>query len=90
MDRTGTAKDDVPLPAQWPREGGGTNLGITDCRLVLQIHDELIYEVREHVASEAIKMIKQCMEGAVRLKVPLKVNMKIGGTWGGMQAINMP
>ena len=50
-------------------------------RLVLQVHDELVFEVHESVVSEVKQMIVAGMEGAVKLKVPLKVGIEIGTTW---------
>lgn len=54
--------------------------------LLLQIHDELIYEVKdEHV--EPFKVImKRCMEGAVPgFEVPLDINIESGNSWGLMK-----
>jgi DNA polymerase I-like protein with 3'-5' exonuclease and polymerase domains len=69
--------------------GGGSkkggNLGdLRDCRLVLQIHDELLFEVKESMVPEVVRVVKRCMEGALRLKVPLKVNLKVGPSWGAL------
>jgi DNA polymerase I-like protein with 3'-5' exonuclease and polymerase domains len=36
---------------------------------VLQVHDELVYEVREDMAKEAAGVVKRLMEAAVKLKV---------------------
>lgn len=52
------------------------------CRLVLQIHDELVYEVREELVRPAVELVRRCMEGAVRLKVPLRVKVHVGRSWG--------
>lgn len=56
------------------------------CRLVLQIHDELVYEVREELVEPAVELVRRCMEGAVRLKVPLRVKVHVGRTWGALGA----
>lgn len=50
--------------------------------LLLQIHDELIFEVDENVAGEFAEALKTVMEGAYTLKVPLLVSVEIGNTWG--------
>ncbi len=47
--------------------------------LILQIHDELIFEIDKDIIDVATKEIKQTMEG-INLKVPLKVNIKTGKT----------
>lgn len=50
--------------------------------LLLQIHDELIFEVDEAIAEEFGQALKKVMESAYRLKVPLLVSVEIGNTWG--------
>ncbi|MDR2338271.1 MAG: DNA polymerase I [Deltaproteobacteria bacterium] len=52
-------------------------------RLVLQVHDELVFEVHESIISEIKQLIIYCMENAVTLSVPLKVDVEISKTWGG-------
>jgi DNA polymerase-1 len=51
-------------------------------RMVLQIHDELIFEVRDSRAEEFAKQLKKTMEGAYTLSVPLIVEIAIGKNWG--------
>jgi len=65
------------------KKGGGLG-DLRDCRLVLQIHDELLFEVKESMVPEVVRIVKRCMEGALRLKVPLKVNLKVGPSWGAL------
>ncbi|RVE44014.1 hypothetical protein evm_011312 [Chilo suppressalis] len=57
--------------------------------LYLQMHDELIYEVHESYKSTFIEILKEAMEGTVRLKVPLPVKVKIGTTWGDLNEIKL-
>lgn len=49
---------------------------------VLQIHDELIFEMPTDAIPEAQKKIVHAMETIVPLRVPLKVNIEIGKNWG--------
>lgn len=51
-------------------------------QLLLQIHDELIAEVDEHLAEAFAQDLKQVMEGVYRLSVPLVVSVEIGNNWG--------
>lgn len=51
-------------------------------RMVLQIHDEIILEVKENLSKEVTREIKEVMEKVYKLKVPLAVNIKIGDNWG--------
>uniref|UniRef100_A0A6I8P2U6 DNA polymerase theta n=1 Tax=Ornithorhynchus anatinus TaxID=9258 RepID=A0A6I8P2U6_ORNAN len=52
---------------------------------VLQLHDELLYEVAEEDAVPVAQIIKSEMENAVKLSVRLKVKVKIGPSWGDLQ-----
>ena len=58
-----------------------------DCevRFLLQIHDELLFEVREDCMNIVAKTVKNCMENALNLKVPLQIQLKIGKTWGKLE-----
>jgi len=51
-------------------------------RMILQIHDEIILEVREDLAEEVSGKVKEIMENAYKLKVPLIVDVKVGDNWG--------
>lgn len=54
------------------------------CKLLLQVHDELIFECDENekIIQQAISLIKEKMENAVKLKVPLRVSIEYGKNWG--------
>ncbi|CAG4991657.1 unnamed protein product [Parnassius apollo] len=58
-------------------------------RLILQMHDELIYELPERDSIQFAKVLKQVMEDTVSLKVPLPVKMKSGYSWGSLKEINV-
>lgn len=49
--------------------------------LLLQVHDELIFECPKEDAKEMSEEIKRIMESVYELKVPLKVNVGIGDNW---------
>ncbi len=53
--------------------------------IVLQIHDELLLEAPENQIEIVRKIVKQEMEQAMKLSVPLIVNTKIGKNWGDMK-----
>jgi DNA polymerase I len=50
-------------------------------KMILQIHDELVFELPEDQAQEHAKWIAHEMENAMKLDVPLKVDIAIGPTW---------
>ena len=52
-----------------------------DAKLILQIHDELIVEAPEAEAERVRELLRRCMEGVVKLSVPLKTDISIGGDW---------
>ncbi|MBN2442886.1 MAG: DNA polymerase I, partial [Spirochaetales bacterium] len=60
------------------------NLMEAGCKtsLILQVHDELIFEVPEEEIEKAEKIIKQTMESAMKLKSPLIVSIEKSHTWG--------
>jgi len=55
----------------------------TDVKMLLSIHDELIFEIADTEELKKIaEAIEKIMESVYKLKVPLKVNVKIGDNWG--------
>ena len=53
-----------------------------EVRMVLQIHDELLFEVPEPQAEKFAEDIKTEMESVYKLSVPLIADVKIGDNWG--------
>eukprot|EP01060_Flectonema_neradi_P007376 TRINITY_DN1512_c1_g1_i1.p1 TRINITY_DN1512_c1_g1~~TRINITY_DN1512_c1_g1_i1.p1 ORF type:complete len:1742 (+),score=318.74 TRINITY_DN1512_c1_g1_i1:57-5228(+) len=51
-------------------------------RILVQIHDELLFEVEESYLRPSLELIKKTMENVCTLKVPLPVNLKVGPSWG--------
>lgn len=52
-----------------------------DARIVMQVHDELLIEVRDDQIEECRELVKREMESAVELSVPLTVDVTIGKNW---------
>src|SRR6202012_221874 len=52
-----------------------------DIRMLMQIHDELVFECKAKVVKEMSELIRAEMEGAMTLKVPLKVDIGSGPNW---------
>ena len=50
--------------------------------LLLQIHDELIFEVPQEEVETVHALVKEAMEGAVKLSLPLKTSIETGPSWG--------
>jgi DNA polymerase-1 len=53
-------------------------------QMLLQLHDELLLEVPKNELIETSHLVQQVMQKAVRLKVPLKVDLRVGANWGEM------
>jgi DNA polymerase-1 len=55
-------------------------------RMLLQVHDELLFEVRDGLTDEVAKVVKEEMEGAADLDVPLEVDLGVGDSWYACKA----
>jgi DNA polymerase I len=62
----------------------GANL---NARLLLQIHDELIFECSESEVSKSLALIREVMENAIVLKIPLLTEAKVGKNWAEMEVV---
>ncbi|MDD5405938.1 MAG: DNA polymerase I [Sulfurovaceae bacterium] len=56
-----------------------------DARLLLQIHDELIFEIEASKAQELSKRFAYAMENIYELNVPLECSVSIGNNWGELK-----
>jgi DNA polymerase-1 len=54
----------------------------SNARLLLQVHDELILECPKEEADAAVKIVREEMERAVSLSIPLRVSVETGLRWG--------
>jgi DNA polymerase-1 len=54
-------------------------------RMVLQVHDELLFEVPADEAAEVEELVRSEMEGVVKLNVPLVVDLGFGANWRDMK-----
>ena len=52
-----------------------------EANMLLQVHDELIFEAPESEIEKLQLIVPEVMEGAIKLKVPLKVEASYGPTW---------
>jgi DNA polymerase-1 len=53
-------------------------------KMLLQIHDELIFELPEEETEEMKSLVAEIMPQAIKLCVPLKIDIKMGKNWGEM------
>jgi DNA polymerase I len=54
-------------------------------RMLLQVHDELIFEVPQDEVDEMTALVRERMSNAIKLDVPVKVDIKSGLNWGAME-----
>jgi DNA polymerase-1 len=52
-----------------------------DARIVMQVHDELVIEVRDDQIEKCRSLLKAEMESAAELSVPLTVDVTVGKNW---------
>ncbi len=58
-----------------------------EIKMLLQVHDELVFEVKEEKVEEWVKKIKPLMADAVKLTVPVIAEAKVGDNWGDMKKL---
>ncbi len=79
MPVQGSASDIIKL-AMLKLEGELTRRNL-DAKLIMQVHDELIIDCNKDVAEEVQKIVKECMQSAYNLCVPLDVDSTISYRW---------
>ncbi|MFA6547967.1 MAG: DNA polymerase I [Candidatus Magasanikbacteria bacterium] len=59
--------------------------GNEEIKMILQVHDELVFEIKKGQEEKVSQMVKETMENVVKLRVPVKVEVNIGHSWGEMK-----
>ena len=75
----GTAADIIKIAMN--RVSNALKINYPEARLVMQVHDELIIECPDNIASGCAELLKREMEGAADLKVPLVAECHTGRDW---------
>jgi DNA polymerase-1 len=60
---------------------GWLSLSGVDAKMIMQVHDELVFEVHEDAVGRVIDEVKKRMIRAARLDVPLVVEAAVGKNW---------
>lgn len=58
-----------------------------DVRMLIQVHDELLFEIKEDKVKKLSEEIRQIMIGKLKLKVPIVVDIEVGDNWGELHSI---
>ncbi len=75
-------------PALFPPGGQSSGVNSSDkIILVLQVHDELVFEVKAGFEVEAALLMREGMENAFKLEVPLRADIKAGPNWQDMTPV---
>jgi DNA polymerase-1 len=56
-------------------------------KMILQVHDELVFEVPDHDLKKVAEFVKKEMENIFKLRVPIKVEVEAGDNWGQLKEI---
>ena len=81
----GSAADIIKIAMlQLPDEIIKANL---QAKMLLQVHDELMFEVPEAELAETTRLVQRVMENAYTLDIPLSTEAKAGDSWGTMEKI---
>ena len=67
----------------------GVNATKQSCAMILQVHDELLFECDPKSVKEMAKIVKDKMENALKLSVPVVVDLKAGLNWGEMEKLEL-
>ncbi|KKR48526.1 MAG: polymerase protein [Candidatus Magasanikbacteria bacterium GW2011_GWC2_40_17] len=59
----------------------------SEIKMLLQVHDELVFEVKEEAIKKYADPIQTIMENVLKLRVPIKVEVEAGDNWGEMKEI---
>jgi len=59
----------------------------TGARMIIQVHDELIFTIPKDKTKDIAKRVKGIMEGVVDLKVPLIVDIEAGENWMDLEPV---
>lgn len=59
-----------------------------DMRLILQIHDELLFEIKEELIPEIAPKIKKIMEDVYHSEIPIRADVKVGNNWAELSVFS--
>jgi len=87
MPVQGTAADIIKL-AMIKIAAGLPKISPTS-KMILQVHDELVFEVAAREVEKVTKFVQETMASAAKLKVPLASHIEVGESWGEMKKIEV-
>ncbi len=85
----GTASDLIKIAMVAIHRRLGEKGAPAGTRMLLQVHDDLVFEVPEKELHAAAKLVREEMEGAIALDVPVRVSVKAGPNWKDMEKLKV-
>ncbi|MDP2736668.1 MAG: DNA polymerase I [bacterium] len=83
----GTAADIIKVAMIKIQELIAEKYGASELKMLLQVHDELVFEIKEDLVKKTAEEIREIMESVMKLKVPLGVDASVGDNWGEMEKV---
>jgi DNA polymerase I len=83
----GTAADMIKLAMVEVQELIDDKYKTGEVKMIVQVHDELIFEVKKDLVKKLAEEIREIMESIIKLKVPVVVDAKLGDNWEEMEKI---
>ena len=89
MPTQGSAADIIKLAmVEIGRElATGQSLKSSEVKMMLQVHDELVFAVKKAKMKQVATEVQRIMEGAYKLDAPLKVDLQVGDNWGELKEL---
>ena len=83
----GTAADLIKLAMIEINQMIKTKYNPEDVKMILQVHDELVFDVKNSLAESFGQEVKLIMENVIKLRVPVLVELESGQNWGELKQI---
>jgi len=61
-----------------------------EAKMILQVHDELLFELPQQETEELTQLVREIMPNALKLSVPVKIDVKTGRNWDEMEYTKAP
>jgi DNA polymerase-1 len=83
----GTAADMIKVAMNKTHEFIHHEMLLNDIKMILQVHDELLFEIKDRDVLPVISAVRKIMENVIKLEVPVIVDAKVGKNWAEMEEV---
>ena len=84
----GTAADMIKIAMNRIGDFIEENYGPDDVRMLLQVHDELLFEIKTDLIKKVEPQLREMMENVIDLNVPITADSKVGKNWSEMRSLS--